>query len=81
MGRDYYRRRCAEVRSLSFGIHKLFMFLSNKRYYALKTPHLTWDCAIKIHIREIWEQWRSTVFGKHKSRGFPDLVLLTVAQR
>ncbi|KAJ7905452.1 Man1-Src1p-C-terminal domain-containing protein [Mycena olivaceomarginata] len=36
---------------------------SNKRYYALKTPHLTWDCAIKIHIREIWEQWRSTVFA------------------
>ncbi|KAF8212275.1 Man1-Src1p-C-terminal domain-containing protein [Mycena galopus ATCC 62051] len=37
--------------------------LSGKRYIALKTPHLTWDCEIKVRSRDIWEQWRSTVFG------------------
>ncbi|KAJ6502586.1 Man1-Src1p-C-terminal domain-containing protein [Mycena sanguinolenta] len=36
---------------------------SGKRYIALKTPVLTWDCAIKVQIRTVWEQWRSTVFA------------------
>ncbi|KAJ7273673.1 Man1-Src1p-C-terminal domain-containing protein [Mycena haematopus] len=36
---------------------------SGKRYIALKTPLLTWDCAVKVQVRGIWEQWRSTVFG------------------
>ncbi|KAF9005615.1 Man1-Src1p-C-terminal domain-containing protein [Cyathus striatus] len=33
------------------------------RYLAHKTPELTWNCAIIVKSREIWEQWRSTVLG------------------
>ncbi|KAF7363409.1 MSC domain-containing protein [Mycena sanguinolenta] len=58
-----------EVRTgCSFAVlrHSLIWFRnpsSGKRYIALKTPVLTWDCAIKVQIRAVWEQWRSTVFG------------------
>ncbi|KAG6854312.1 hypothetical protein C0991_008207 [Blastosporella zonata] len=35
----------------------------NHRYVAHKTPFLTWDCVITIKTREIWAEWRNTVFG------------------
>ncbi|KAJ7172515.1 Man1-Src1p-C-terminal domain-containing protein [Mycena filopes] len=36
---------------------------SGKRYLALKTPHLTWDCVVILKWREIWAEWRATVYG------------------
>ncbi|KAJ7774666.1 Man1-Src1p-C-terminal domain-containing protein [Mycena maculata] len=36
---------------------------SGKRYLALKTPHLTWDCVVIVKSRAVWEEWRATVYG------------------
>ncbi|KAJ7046744.1 Man1-Src1p-C-terminal domain-containing protein [Mycena alexandri] len=37
--------------------------VQRKRYLALKTPHLTWDCVLIVKSREIWAEWRATVYG------------------
>ncbi|GLB34990.1 putative man1-Src1p-C-terminal domain containing protein [Lyophyllum shimeji] len=36
---------------------------SGLRYVAHKTPDLTWDCVITVKAREIWAEWRATVFA------------------
>ncbi|KAJ7097962.1 Man1-Src1p-C-terminal domain-containing protein [Mycena belliarum] len=36
---------------------------SGKRYIALKTPHLSWDCVVLVRTRAVWEEWRATVYG------------------
>ncbi|KAG5654525.1 hypothetical protein H0H81_001166 [Sphagnurus paluster] len=36
----------------------------NHRYVAHKTANLTWDCVVTVKAREIWTEWRATVFGK-----------------
>ncbi|KAF5358207.1 hypothetical protein D9756_001605 [Leucocoprinus leucothites] len=33
------------------------------RYLAHKTPEFTWDCALLVKSREIWAEWKSTVFA------------------
>jgi hypothetical protein len=53
--------------------------LSGKRYIALKTAHLSWDCVVIVKSREIWEEWRATVYGKWQtprcSDTCPDLTM------
>ncbi|KAK7054928.1 inner nuclear membrane protein enriched at telomere/subtelomere region [Paramarasmius palmivorus] len=34
-----------------------------ERYLAHKSPMLTWDCRLKVKSREVWAEWRMTVFG------------------
>jgi len=34
------------------------------RYLAHKTPQLSWNCQFTVKSREIWEQWRASVYGK-----------------
>ncbi|KXN82080.1 Inner nuclear membrane protein SRC1 [Leucoagaricus sp. SymC.cos] len=34
-----------------------------RRYFAHKTPELTWDCTLVVRTRDIWHEWKSTVFG------------------
>ncbi|KAJ7709943.1 Man1-Src1p-C-terminal domain-containing protein [Mycena rosella] len=36
---------------------------SGKRYVALKTSHLTWDCVVLVKSRAVWGEWRATVYG------------------
>ncbi|KAF7338325.1 Inner nuclear membrane protein SRC1 [Mycena venus] len=54
---------------------------SGKRYIAVKEPHLSWDCAIRIKLRNTWKQWQATVCGKLGSASSdhvcPDPGLLT----
>ncbi|KAG1782456.1 Man1-Src1p-C-terminal domain-containing protein [Suillus placidus] len=33
------------------------------RYLAHKTPHLTWNCQLTVKSRELWEQWRASVYA------------------
>ncbi|KAF5380842.1 hypothetical protein D9615_003921 [Tricholomella constricta] len=35
----------------------------NLRYVAHRTADLTWDCVVTVKAREIWAEWRATVFG------------------
>ncbi|KAF9264714.1 hypothetical protein L218DRAFT_957919 [Marasmius fiardii PR-910] len=49
-----------------------------ERYLAHKSPMLTWDCQVKVKSREVWEEWRMTVFG---IVGFFIFVLLSRSRR
>ncbi|KAG5643471.1 hypothetical protein DXG03_000859 [Asterophora parasitica] len=33
------------------------------RYVAHKSADLTWDCVVTVKARDIWAEWRTTVFG------------------
>ncbi|KAG2157064.1 Man1-Src1p-C-terminal domain-containing protein [Suillus clintonianus] len=33
------------------------------RYLAHKTPHLTWNCQLTVKSRDLWEQWRASVYA------------------
>ncbi|EGN92475.1 hypothetical protein SERLA73DRAFT_191149 [Serpula lacrymans var. lacrymans S7.3] len=35
---------------------------AGNRYLAHKTPNLTWTCQVTVKTRELWEQWRTTLF-------------------
>ena len=37
--------------------------IRGNRYLAHKTADLTWNCAVTVKAREIWAEWRATVFG------------------
>ncbi|KAL0568653.1 inner nuclear membrane protein enriched at telomere/subtelomere region [Marasmius crinis-equi] len=49
-----------------------------ERYLAHKSPLLTWDCQIKVKSREVWEEWRLTVFG---TLGLLVFILLSRSRR
>lgn len=36
---------------------------TGNRYLAHKTPHLTWNCQFTVKSRELWEQWRASVYA------------------
>ncbi|KAJ7632581.1 Man1-Src1p-C-terminal domain-containing protein [Roridomyces roridus] len=36
---------------------------SGKRYVALKTADLTWDCAVIVKSREAWQEWSRAAYG------------------
>ncbi|XP_006458160.1 hypothetical protein AGABI2DRAFT_199503 [Agaricus bisporus var. bisporus H97] len=33
------------------------------RYLAHKTPELTWSCAVMVKARDVWAEWKPTVFA------------------
>jgi hypothetical protein len=36
---------------------------TGNRYLAHKTPQLSWNCQFTVKSREIWEQWRASVYA------------------
>ncbi|KAG0707805.1 Man1-Src1p-C-terminal domain-containing protein [Suillus ampliporus] len=36
---------------------------AGNRYLAHKTPQLTWNCQLTVKSRELWEQWRASVYA------------------
>lgn len=58
-------------------LHNVLNVSSGKRYLAHKTPHLTWACQLTVKSRELWEQWRASVYGKAISLFFVNQSFMT----
>ncbi|OJA21593.1 hypothetical protein AZE42_01679 [Rhizopogon vesiculosus] len=54
---------------------------AGKRYLAHKTPHLSWNCQLTVKSRELWEQWRTSVYAFIACIGVFYLVKRTRTQR
>lgn len=42
-------------------------FLSGKRFLAHKTAAMSWQCAVRVKTRQLWNEWRPSVIGKSKT--------------
>jgi len=62
---------------IPLGLHNVLNVGSGKRYLAHKTPHLTWTCQLNVKSRELWEQWRASVYGKAISLFFVNQSFMT----